>query len=64
VEETAAQLAFKRVNVARDRRVFGAELLGRSRKRPRPCDREKVAEVIPILNGLSICHRLLLIDAH
>ena len=41
VEETAVQLVFKRVDVARHRRVFRAELLGRGRKRPRACDRQK-----------------------
>jgi hypothetical protein len=47
VKETAVQLAFKLVNVPRDRCVFGAELLGRSRKHSRSCDRDKVAEVVP-----------------
>ena len=64
VKETAVQLAFKRVNVPCDRRVFRAELLGRSRKRSRSCDREKVAEVVPTLSWLTVSHRLLLINAH
>ena len=41
VEEAAVQLFFERVNVVCYRRVFSSELLGRSRKCPRPCDRQK-----------------------
>jgi hypothetical protein len=57
VEETAVQLVFKRLNVARHRRVFRAELLGCSRKRARPRDRQKVSKVIPILTWLFVSHR-------
>jgi hypothetical protein len=65
VEEADLQLVFKRLNVARHRRVFRAELRGCSRKRPRPCDRQKVAKVVPILTWLPVCHSLpLLIKAH
>jgi hypothetical protein len=62
-EEPAAQLVFNGVNVARHRCVFRAELLGCSRERPRPCNCEKAAEVVPILSWLSVCHHLLLINA-
>ena len=64
VEETAVQLVFKRLNVARHRRVFRTELLGCGRKRPRPCDRQKVSKVVPILTWLPVSHRPLLICAH
>src|SRR5690348_3400351 len=64
VEKAAVQLFFERVNVACHRRVLGSELLGRSRKCPRPCDRQKISKVIPTLTGLSVRHRLLLINAH
>src|SRR6266404_9638386 len=57
VEETAVQLVFKRLNVARHRRVFRAELLGCSRKRARPRDRQKVSKVVPILAWLPVSHR-------
>jgi hypothetical protein len=40
------------VNVARYRRVFCSELLGRSRKCPRPCDRQKISKVVPTLTWL------------
>jgi hypothetical protein len=42
VEKTAVQLVFKRLNVARHRRVLRAELLGCGRERPRPSNRQKV----------------------
>ena len=64
MEEAAVQLFFERVNVACYRRVFGSELLGRSRKCPPPCDRQKISKVIPTLTGLPVRHRLLLINAH
>ena len=65
VEETAVHLVLKHVNVARHRRVFGAELCRCGRKRPRPRDRQKISKVVPILTWLPVCHRLLpLIKAH
>ena len=64
VEEAAVQLFFERVNVASHRRVFCSELLGRSRKRPRPCDRQKISKVVPTLTWLPVRHRLLFISAH
>jgi hypothetical protein len=43
VKETAVQLVYKRLNVARYRRLFRAELLGCSRKWACPHDRQKVS---------------------
>src|SRR5258708_39488041 len=62
VEETAVQILFKRLNVARHRRVFRAELLGRGRQRPRPSNCEKVSKIVPILAWLFVSHRPLLIS--
>jgi hypothetical protein len=64
VDEAAVQLFFERVNVACYRRVFCFELLGRSRKCPRPRDRQKISKVVPTLTWLPVRHPLLLINAH
>src|SRR6202040_24556 len=57
VEETVVQLVFKRLNVARHRRVFRAELPGCGRQRTRPSDCEKVSKIVPILTWLFVSHR-------
>jgi hypothetical protein len=65
VEETALQLVLERVDVARHRRVFRAELLGCRRERPRPRNRQKISKVVPVLTWLPFaiaCRSLAHID--